>query len=307
MNKGLGQKIGIKFTEKLTGDVTGLVPAPIAIGDYFRPTGIATASSQYSSSYSASKVFDGSTGSQWYTRNDVVQWIQIQLDAPEWIFGFRWYVGSLYRPGSFVLEGSFDGLEWDNLMENTSPNETGWHEFKLNSPRYYSYFRWNITSKYSSSGLYIYEIELLEATGNDAAFIVTGEEYQYVNGPLIPMTYKVLSVERHPDYRDDQHLLLTMHPQGRFNNVIGSLSVEYLQSIGMLRGRGGPVDGFVKTFIPTELASKPNPVIQESIETKAISEISFIGVINKYGYGVDNISVSTNVSIDFIDVRIINP
>jgi hypothetical protein len=195
MSKGLGQKIAIKFTEILTGDVTGLVPSPVAPGDYFRPLGTATASSQYSS-YAPTRAFDGSTSSYWYTRTTGDQWIQIELAEPTWIHGFRWYIGSSYRPNGFDFQGSNDGEIWEGILTSNSPNATGWHEFPTDSPKQYKYYRWTVTSRYSSY-LYIYEIELLGAVGNEGAFTITGKEYQYVNGPLIDRNYQVEKVERY--------------------------------------------------------------------------------------------------------------
>lgn len=204
MSKGLGQKIVIKFTENLTGDVTGFVPTPVAPGDYFRPLGTATASSQYSS-YSPSNAFDGSTSNYWHTRTDGDQWVQIELAEPTWVYGFRWYAGSSYRPNGFNFQGSNDGEIWEDILANNSPNATGWHEFPTDSPKQYKYYRWTITSRYSSY-LYVYEIELLGVAGNEVAFTITGKEYQYVNGPLIDKEYQVDKVERYgvvPIWKDE--------------------------------------------------------------------------------------------------------
>lgn len=199
MSKGIGQKIVIKFTEDLIRDVTGWVPTPLAPGDYFRPIGVATGSSQYSS-YAPSNAFDGSTSSYWYTRTTGDQWVQIKLAEPTWIYGFRWYVGSSYRPNGFNFQGSNDGETWEDILTGNSPNATGWHEFPTDSLKQYKYYRWTVTSRYSSY-LYVYEIELLEAVGNEGAFTITGKEYQYVNGPLVDKEYRVEKVERYPIQR----------------------------------------------------------------------------------------------------------
>lgn len=195
MSKGLGQKIGIKFTEILVGDVTGLVPTHVDRGDYFRPIGVATGSSQYSS-YAPSNAFDGSTSNYWYTITTGDQWVQIELAEPTWVYGFRWYIGSSYRPNGFNFQGSNDGEIWEDILINNSPNATGWHEFPTDSPKQYKYYRWTVTSRYSDY-LRVNEIELLGAVGNEVAFTITGKEYQYVNGPLIDVEYPVDRVERY--------------------------------------------------------------------------------------------------------------
>lgn len=305
MSKGLGQRIVIQFSEKLTGDVTGLVPEPLAHRDYFRPIGTATGSSQYSS-YAPSHAFDGSTSSYWYTRTTGDQWVQIELAEPTWVYGFKWYIGSSYRPNGFNFQGSNDGENWEGILTGNSPDATGWHEFPIDSPKQYKYYRWTVTSRYSSY-LYVYEIELLEAVGNEGALTITGEEYQYVNGPLILKEYKAISVEKHPNYSDDKHLLVTMHPQWRFNNVEGPLTVQYDQSQGSLRGRGGAVAGFTETFTPTDLEPKPNPGIAENIEVSAEASVDFIKVTYNQGYADEQITVSALATVGFIHVSEINP
>lgn len=305
MSKGLGQKLAIKFTEVLSGDVTGWVPEPVTHGDYFRPIGVATGSSQYSN-YAPSRAFDGSTSSYWQTRTSGDQWVQIELAEPAWVYGFRWYVEASYRPNGFNFQGSNDGEIWEDILTGNSPNETGWHEFHTDSPRQYKYYRWTITSRYSSY-LYVYEIELLEAVGNEGALTITGEEYQYVNGPLITKEYKAISVEKHPDYSDDKHLLVTLHPQRRFNNVEGALTVQYDQSQGSLRGRGGPVEGFTETFTPTDLEPKPNPHVAENLEVSAEVNVTFTKVTYNQRYADEQITVSATATVDFVYVGIINP
>lgn len=540
MSKSIGQKITIKFTEELVGDVTGLIPKPIAAGDYFRPLGTATASSQYSS-YAPTRAFDGNvTGSYWYTRTTGDQWVQIELAEPTWIYGFRWYVDS-YRPNGFDFQGSNDGENWEGILTGNSPNATGWHEFTTDSLKQYKYYRWTVTSRYSSY-LYIYEIELLGAVGNEGAFTITGKEYQYVNGPLIDKEYQVDKVERYggvpiwrlgdsvaleddsilEDFEDDtlhpslsltgtwtrstrdaqtgsyslesnnktnnsdassyltfnasagksfsigykvsseanydkfylyhndvvkvngisgagswltyngittegtnvirvrytkdgstsrnldagfidnfylegnyytpkiinidgilytgqcrvkwqevkpedtditieyttgeaqgewvevsngevitsdtnlwfrvtlettdtsvtptlqdlwleepdvpnDLIRLVMHPQGRFNNVEGPLTVQYDQTVGSLRGSGGPVEGFTETFTPTDLEPKPNPGIAENLEVSAEANVAFTKVTYNQRYADEHITVSASATVDFVYVGIINP
>lgn len=305
MSKGLGQKIAIKFTEVLSGDVTGLLPIPVNHGDYFRPTGVATGSSQYSS-FAPSRAFDGSTSSYWQTRTTGDQWLQIELEEPTWVYGFRWYIGSSHRPNSFNFQGSNDGENWEGILSDNSPNATGWHEFHADSPKQYKYYRWTVTSRYSSH-LYIYEMELLGVAGNEGALTITGEEYQYVNGLLIPKEYKAISVEKHPDYSDDKHLLVTLHPQGRFNNVEGDLTVDYDASKGNLQGRGGAVEGFSYDFTPVGLETKPNPHAAETITITPYADIAFTRVYYRQRYGSEKITATANATVVFTYVGIINP
>jgi len=309
MSKGQGQKITVKFTEELVGDVTGLIPKPIATGDYFRPIGAVTGSSQYSS-YAPSRAFDGNvTGSYWYTRTTGDQWVQVQLSEPIFVSGFRWYIGSSYRPNGFILQGSNNGTDWDNIQSENSPNATGWHEFSFGIPEVaYQYYRWTVTSRHSSY-LYIYEIELRGTKGQEGAFKVTGQEYKYINGPLLDKEYQIVSVENHPTV--DKALLLTMHPLSRFPTVEGSLTVEYDASVGTLAGRGGPVENFIETFTPTDLVPEPNPGIEESVTVAPAGlNVDFIPIayIDTFAEETDLVTVApAELTVELLHTSVINP
>lgn len=109
-----------------------------------------------------------------------------------------------------------------------------------------------------------------------------------------------------PEAPDDQ-IRLVMHPQSRFNNVEGPLTVQYDQSQGSLRGRGGPVEGFTETFTPTDLEPKPNPHVAENIEVSAEASVAFTKVTYNQGYADEQITVSATATVDFVYVGIINP
>lgn len=304
MSKGLGQKLAIVFTEKLVGDVSGKNPPSVRGKNYFRPTGAATASSQYSG-YSPSRAFDGDTSSYWYTRTTGTQWIQVQFSEKTYASGFRWNVGS-YPPNGFNVYGSEDGANWNLLTTDSSPNSSGWYAFNLPVSAWL-YYRWEITSRHSSY-LRIQDIELREAAGNEAAFTVTGQEYKYINGPTIEKTYQVVSVEAHLDYTDDKHLLLTLHPQGRFNNVVGNLTVSYDHTAGNLQGRGGFVESFTKSFTPADLMPFPQPNAEQgTITAEASATMAFTHIDYKYRYAEESVTVSPACSAVLIHVDDINP
>lgn len=97
-----------------------------------------------------------------------------------------------------------------------------------------------------------------DVSGNEDAFEVTGQEYEFVdgpdnNGPLVDKTYSISSTSIHPS--NDKILQLNM--ENPFNNRVGNLRVKYTQSLGNLAGSGGLVLDFEETFTPTDLISKP--------------------------------------------------
>ena len=197
MSKGLGQKIGIKFTEDLVGDVSGKgTPIPYSFYRwYITSTWVSSGrlylyeleffsngtkvntnkiismagSSRYSSSYDVDRLFDGSVpGREWDANGSLPHWVSIELDEAIVIDSFRWHTGtSSNKPKEFILQGSNDGINWVDIYKDESPNLNNWIDFAVNA-------------------------------GNEIAFTVTGKEYQYVNGPLVDKEYRVERVERYP-------------------------------------------------------------------------------------------------------------
>ena len=305
MSKAIGQKLAIQFTEDLSGDVTGLIPKPIAAGDYIKPAGTPSGSSQYSS-YAPLRVFDGDINSYWYTRTAGDQWLQIMLNDPIHVTGFRWYIGSSYRPNGFSIQGSDNGVDWVDIYTGLSDNSTGWKEFSFAVTGPYLYYRWNITSRHSSY-LYVYEIELRTAAGQEKAFKLTGQQYKYINGPLLDMEYKIESVEKHPT--EAKTLLLTTYIQNRFPTVEGMLKIEYDASVGSLAGRGGPVESFTKMFTPIDLAPEHNPGIEETITVAPTElEVNFIPITYDERFTEDTLTVApAELEVNLIYVGVVNP
>lgn len=140
-----------------------------------------------------------------------------------------------------------------------------------------------------------------EVTGNELAFNITGQEYQYVQGldhnsKLIDKQYKPLSVEKHPTV--EKALLLAFSDSDKFNNVIGNLEVTYNAQIGNLSGRGGRVEDFTVSFKPTDLISTPNPGVTEII---TVAPVEIIGLLNK----IDILSRYTTETVTVAPVEVI--
>ncbi len=230
MSKGLGQKIGIKFTEDLVGDVSGNGTAtPYSFYRWYITStwsssgrlylyeleffsgGIKvntnkiismTGSSRYSSSYDVNRLFDGAVpGTEWDADGSLPHWVSIELDEAIVIDSFRWHTGtSGNKPKEFILQGSDDGTNWVDIYTDESPNLNNWIDFDV------------------------------VAVGNEIAFTVTGKEYKYVNGPLIDRNYRVEKVERYPIQRvwgiDESIILEGEGWQEPFNDM-NSWDIQY--------------------------------------------------------------------------------
>lgn len=305
--KGQGGEIVIRFTEELVGDVTGIAPYPTnGYEERMTNKGLATTSNQYSATYSADKAFDDKTSTYWQTRLALPQWLQIELVTPIAVNKFRWYIGGSNRPNGFELQGSNDGSTFTTIYTGSSTNTTGWKDFNFDNSIRYKYYKWNITSRYSSY-VDIYEIELyyMHPLGNEKAFAVSGKQYEYINGALVDKIYQVVNVKTYAE--DKKCVLLTFDTFSRFSTVEGSLTVSYDASKGNLAGAGGAVASFTREFTPQDLIPEPNPHITENVSVAPSIEIDFMPIDYVNSYETENISVAPSIEIEFINVAIINP
>lgn len=259
MSKSEGKKIAIRFSDRVMGNLEILPKLPFIVGKFVNLFGFYRASSTYSSYY-PSNAFDGSTSSMWYTRTTGEQWIQVSTVRPIRLGGFRWYLGSNYRPKDFKVQGSDDGVNWTDLFIGTSEDTAGWKEYYWQYADAYLYHRWTITTRYSSY-LYLYEIEAF--VHDEKAIKVTGIQRDFVGGELKEVDYAIKKIEHHPT--EGNTLLITLHDnyQEAFDEVEGVITVQYKGQLGNLIGYGGALEDFSVGFYPTELIPSPNPGIEE--------------------------------------------
>jgi hypothetical protein len=297
MSKGLGQKITIKFTEELTSVIDTSLQARVELQN---PN--YTAVGTYSSNI-IDRAFDGNTGTYWESRT-VGNYIQIDLaQAARFVHGFKVYAGASYRPTNYTLSVSDDGTTYTTVKTDTIPQATGWHELLLDAPVKTRFVRVNFGY---SSRLYLYEFILLIGD-KIAGFTVKGQQYKYINGPLLDKEYVIENVSAHPTI--DKAVLIEFNTFGRFPTVEGNLTVEYDATVGNLAGRGGFVESFVEVFTPTDLAPEPNPGIQETVTVApATLEVDFIPVeyVNRYAEETITVAPAT-LEVELIHISIINP
>jgi hypothetical protein len=308
MSKGRGTKIVIKFNKEILGDVSGLTPIPLGYKPSETPLTIEdNSASGYYSSYVPDRAFDGSTSTYWRSSSTAAgQWIVADLgEGNETVaVKFRWYVNN-HRPRLFILGGSNDGENWDTLVDDESPNASGWHEWEFVNSTAYRYYRWTLNSRWSSY-YYIYEIELFgrEPVGNEQAFTVTGmERNPLFYGEPAPKEYHVAAVERYPE--TDDTILLHFDEYNRFNNVAGDLTVAYDQIKGNLTGTRA-VESFSESFAPEDLES--SPLDEHIITVRGEPVVDFINVTYEPGYEAHTVTVTgTGVFVDLIHVDDIPP
>ncbi len=311
MSKGLGQMITIKFTDKLLEPDFSLSEINSALG---KPV---TSNQTENSSYPLSRITDGNTATADYASvtGGVLAYAEIDLGEVLPLGAVK--VWHYYSDGRTYYDTktqiSEDGVNWITIFDSavlgtyaeTSSGKI--HQFEMTNARF---IRDYINGSTANTGNHWVEIQCFAFIKlyNPEAFTVSGQEYKYINGPIIDKTYEIVSVKLHPDYLDDKHLLLTTHPQGRFNNALGNLTVAYDHTIGNLRGRGGFVESFSEEFTPTDLVPFSSPNENQGTLTASSSvNLNFPQVYYWNRYMDQTITVAPSCTLDFIHVDDINP
>lgn len=271
--KADGKYIGITFDETLVGDPTGENPSPIggwAASETEASIASVSTSGNYSSSYPAAKLIDGSTSTYWRcpSGGTIGSYFILGFSESVALGGFSFYQSISYYPRAFTIYGSQDESVWSVIASVTNSETTeGWKKMSFSNGTGYLYYKFEITSGSNPSTLYIYEVKawLAKKVGNEQAFTVTGKVYNWVpNGSLVDETFTVADVLLHPSISNS--ILLEIVDNDRFESVIGELTVSYDKSLGNLAGYGGPSDSFYISFSPEDLVWKGDQNDQEHLE-----------------------------------------
>lgn len=181
-----GCRIPIRFTQPLVGNVLGLNP-PLGYknGKIDMTKASVSALNEYNTSYPASKVIDGNTSTYWYGTT-AINWLQISLPMAKTVTRTRLYLGEYYIK-TFTFSGSNDGGTWTQIggvytAANTSTPQ--WYTFDIPNAEAYLFYRIDTLTAYSSSAIFVYELELYEEvpTGNETKFTISFDEYNMVPG-----------------------------------------------------------------------------------------------------------------------------
>ena len=297
MSKAEGKQIAVKFTMPITGGIGHTLQSTIETqeGDW-------TANGTYSGS-DVARAKDGSISTYWESR--VANYIQIPLGQfAKFLHGFKVYCGSSYRPSSYAILTSDDGVNFTQVATGSITAQTGWQTFNLESYASANFVR--ISFGYTTR-LYLYELILI-VSDFVGGFKITGQEYKYINGPLIDKSYAIESIEAHPI--EPRTLLITVGQFNRFNNVNGQLKVSYNSALGTLVGVGGAVQSFDYYFTPSDLFKEINPNGEDTINAIAIASLdySLISYIDASSTEEHTLTaVIATATVEYTDVTIVNP
>ena len=298
MSKGEGKKIGIKFTENITSVVNALAQARVELKSGVTVSGTSTGS--------LANLLDGNLSNTW-GHYSVSNFIQVDLqanlkDIKRFANGFKIHIGASSRPLNYVFSVSDNGTAYSNIKSGNIPQITGWHEFLLDAPVKTRFVRINFG--YTSSFV-INEFALLVGD-KIGGFTVSGQEYKYVNGPLVDKNYVIENIANHPTV--DKAILIEFNNFGRFSTVKDNLIVEYDTAIGTLAGVGGNIESFTHTFTPTDLIPEPNPGVIETITGAPTISINYLEVTYHKGYAAETITAApAEITVAFLSTEVINP
>lgn len=301
-----GTEIALQFSQKLTGDISGTQTPVGYVRKSFDLSGATiTTLNQYSSSYPGTKVIDGDTSTYW-RGTTISNWIQFALPEAKIVTGLRIYLGSYYV-SKFTFQGSNDGTTWTQIggtYSAASSTTKQWYEFSINNTESYLYYRINTTSGYSSSRVYVYEVELQEdiPAGNELRTRITGLSYSYVPGGTLESASRLVTAVT-ADEEDATILYLSLAPGmgNNLQNLHGDVEIRYAG--GTLRGQGGPIADFEFTFTPVDLSVKNNPNVEEHIDLSLIEVNSrFEQVFYTETHNKEHINISTAVEAALVHV-----
>lgn len=148
-----------------------------------------SASSEYSASYTAKRALDDSLDTYWRTGAypTYPQYIVVELNDFYRICGFRIFVGtSNYRPSSFEILVSTDGLDFTEIYSNDCPSSSEFLEFEFPNTLSSKFAKIGFTGA-SSNRMYLFEFELYgELSGAEEPDEPSSVTKHYYNGVLLP-------------------------------------------------------------------------------------------------------------------------
>ena len=130
------------------------------------PSGVCSASSVYSSSYPAWKVFDKdlNVSSSWVSNGTTNQWVKYRFPTEQCVKSVSIYTdfasGGNSAIKNFRVEGSNDDSEFTTIYTGIYLNQSGNQSFSFNNNESYLYYRLYILDRYATTSTTIQFVEL---------------------------------------------------------------------------------------------------------------------------------------------------
>lgn len=251
---------------------TGITPN--VLRNVFAPL----SSSDYNTTNSKDKAFD---------KNDSTYWRGSSSGGPEWIGAdlgslvnvtkCRIHTGSIYRPKTYIIEGSADGTSWNAVAAGDLANTTGWQEVAFTGAAY-RYWRAYFTAPYTT----YFAVRDIEFYGTDivystSGFLVSGN--RYAMSPEGASESHNYIIKRITKTEDNLSVIIWLALTDRLKYPDGYLTVSYDKTSGNLVGTGSAqVESFSLSFLPEDFTILFNPHDLEKIALSLTQENEIIRI-----------------------------
>lgn len=256
--------------------VTDPVDTAISTVEVLCPV-VPTASSAYTSTYSADKAFDELSNTYWRSLNRTSEeWLCADLQGSKNITKIVIKNHTLYHAKNIGIQVSDSNIVWSEIitaqLENTNgpfeiaiPEAHAGHQFY----RVYFYDTWG-TGSCAVQELEIYRTEVLYHTNG---FTVSSDTYdKSPEGELISKQYTIKRVTKS---EDNLSLFIWLYIPDRLRYLASQLTVAYNKAIGSFMGAESmQVDNFSLSFAPVNVRTEPTPnePIHLDADIAAVSE-----------------------------------
>ena len=159
VNTGYDVTYGMLLVPEIS--LSSAIPFPNMTTDVLPVPYVASASSELSSSYDASKVFDGDVFTYWSAAAEAVapHWLKFDCGSKVCVSAFtlRNYLNS--GIGSFIFSGSLDDVSWTPLLTAVAANDATVQRFTFANTAAYRYYKLAMVWGYGSTPT-VYDVVL---------------------------------------------------------------------------------------------------------------------------------------------------
>ena len=248
--------------------------------------------------------FDGNTGTFWRgtsTANN--DWIGALLYFAAPINEVRFYIGNVYRPKTYSIEYSDDGISWSSVATGDFSNATGWQIVDFTNFSSHHYWRANFSAGYGTT-VAVYEMELYSSDilYHPNGFTVTGNQFE--TSPEGESIANQFDIKRVTKAENNMSVFVWLYLPDRMKYPDGQITVDYDKSTGNLEGAdSAQVDSFSLSFTPTNIVPFFNPSSAEHIDANLSQDVNLIEVLySAYQDEAERIEATISQSNEVIHV-----
>ena len=239
-------------------------------------------SGAYSSTYDEAKAFDSLDNTYWRSSGaNPPAWLGADLGGVVNVTKVRVHTGSIYRPKTYVVEGSDDAVSWDAVHTGDLLNATGWQEITFAGA---SYRYWRV---YFSAGYATYfAVRDMEFYGTNVmyspnGFAVSGNIYESSpEGESAPHSFTIRRVTK---TEDNLSIIIWLEITDRLKYPVSTITVSYDKATGNLLGAlNAQVDSFSESFTPQNVTLLFSPSNADHISLGLTQDLDLMEIFYSF-------------------------